>query len=228
MQVTPEYLATLTEFLNAKLNGTDAPPVASADPDETYAAAVPLAEQENITLLPPSDAQNQNAFAVTSEFAAANGLATLTELGEYSQDEPVSLGGPPECPERPFCQPGLEDVYGVQIAEFKPYDAGGPLTIQALKQGAVDVGLVFSSSGSDAANDLVVLEDDQGWQLSENILPAVHTPSVTPEIEAALNSVSEVLTTEELQEMNLAIDVDRQSPEDVARDFLLEKGLIEE
>ncbi len=55
---------------------------------------------------------------------------------------------PPECPERPFCQAGLEDTYGLVFDSFTALDAGGPLTKTALTTGEVSVGLVFSSDGS--------------------------------------------------------------------------------
>ncbi|GMA36748.1 hypothetical protein GCM10025876_29520 [Demequina litorisediminis] len=58
------------------------------------------------------------------------------------------LGGPPECPERPFCQPGLEDTYGIEVAEFRSLDAGGPLTKNAITTGEIALGLVFSSDGA--------------------------------------------------------------------------------
>ena len=226
VQLTPEYLGSLTEFLNKKINGPDAEQIASGDVDATFAAAQPLAEQENITLLTPSPAQDQNAFAVTADFAQENGLQTLTQLGEYSQGSPVSLGGPPECPERPFCQPGLEETYGVDVASFLPLDAGGPLTIQAMNQGKIEVGLVFSSSGSVASNGLVVLEDDKGLQTAENITPAMYTPAVTDTITEVLNKVSAALTTAELQQLNEAVDVDRKDPATVAKEFLESKGLL--
>lgn len=226
VQLTPEYLGSLTEYLNKAVNGPDAPQVASGDVQASFAAAKELAGPKGITLLEPSAAQDQNAFAVTNEFAAAHGLATLTDLGTYSQGTPINLGGPPECPERPFCQQGLEQVYGVQVAEFLPLDAGGPLTIQAVGQGKVDVGLVFSSSGAVSANDLVILDDDQGWQTAENILPALNTAAVTDTITEALNSVSAVLTTDELQALNAQVEIDRMDPQDVATQFLQDKGLL--
>ena len=58
------------------------------------------------------------------------------------------LGGPAECPDRPFCQPGLEETYGLNFEEFRELDAGGPLTKTALQQGEVSIGLVFSSDGA--------------------------------------------------------------------------------
>ena len=226
VQLTPEYLGSLTEFLNKEANGADAPQVATGDAQQTFAEAQKLAEPEDLTLLEPSAAQDQNAFAVTQAIADANGLTTLTELGTYSQQSPITLGGPPECPKRPFCEPGLEDTYDVQVASFVPLDAGGPLTIQALKQDKVNVGLVFSSSGSVSANDLVVLEDDKGLQTAENILPALYTPAVNDTVTAALDSVSQALTTDELQQMNADVEIDRQSPQNVAEQWLTQEGLL--
>ncbi len=226
VQLTPEYLGSLTEFLNKEVNGPDAAQVASGDADATFTEAQKLAEQQGLTLLTPSPAQDQNSFAVTSDFASQNNLTTLTQLGEYSQASPITLGGPPECPKRPFCQPGLEETYNVKVGSFVPLDAGGPLTIQALKQGKVNVGLVFSSSGSVSANDLVVLEDDKGLQTAENILPALNTEAVTDTITAALDPVSAALTTDELQQLNAQVEIDRESPETVATNWLTEKGLL--
>lgn len=226
VQVTPEYLGSFTEFLNKKANGPDAPQVATGDVDTTFAAASDLAAAENITLLQPSQAQDQNAFAVTADFARTNNLTTLSELAALSQGSPVSLGGPPECPERPFCQVGLEDVYGMSIDSFLPLDAGGPLTIGAIVQGKVQLGLVFSSSGSVTANDLVVLKDDKNLQTAENILPAVFTPALNDQVRQALDSVSAVLTTDALQELNSKVDIDRMDPADVATGFLTDNGLL--
>lgn len=226
VQVTPEYLGSFTEFVNRRINGPDAPQAATGDADQTYQVAQGLATQLNITLLPPSPAQDQNAFAVTGSFAREHDLRTLSDLAAYSQANPVNLGAPPECPQRQFCLPGLEQAYGMNIAEFVPLDAGGPLTIQALKQGRVDVGLVFSSSGSVAGNDLVVLEDDKQLQTAENILPAVYSPAAEPGVVEALNEVSAALTTEQLQQMNSAVEIYRDNPRLVAQDFLREQGIL--
>lgn len=226
VQLTPEYLGSLTEYLNKAVNGPGAAQVASGDVQASFAAAKGLAAPKNITLLEPSAAQDQNAFAVTKAFAAAKGLKTLADLGAYSKGTSITLGGPPECPQRPFCQPGLEKVYGVRVKKFVPLDAGGPLTIQAVNQGKVDVGLVFSSSGAVTANDLVILADNKGWQTAENILPALNTAAVTETITKALDSVSAVLTTDALQALNAQVEIDRKDPQAVATQFLQDKGLL--
>jgi osmoprotectant transport system substrate-binding protein len=146
LTVFPEYAGTFTEYLNKNKNGPDAEAVASGDLDETVEALRPLAEEVGLTVLEPSEAADQNAFAVTREFAQENDLRTLSDLADYEGE--LVLGGPPECPERPFCQPGLEKTYGIEFDDFVSLDAGGPLTKTALKQGQIQVGLVFSSDGS--------------------------------------------------------------------------------
>ena len=225
VQVVPEYLSTFSAFINAKVNGPDAVSVANNSTERTLDATQTLANPLGISLLEPSPAQDVNAFAVTAEFAKANNLATLSDLARWSRKNALRLGGPPECPKRPFCQPGLESAYGMKIAEFVPLDAGGPLTKTAINQGSVDVGLVFSSDGSVADLGFVVLEDDATLQNVDNVVPAVLTTAATPDVVAALNSLSAVLTTEDLVRMNKAVDIDRALAADVAAEFLAGKGL---
>jgi len=135
------------------------------------------------------------------------------------------LGGPPECPDRPFCIPGLEETYGIEFQEFKPLDVGGPLTVQALENGQIDIGLLFSTSSAIAANDWVLLEDDQNLQTAENITPVVNVESNDSTIESLLNSVSAALTTENITELNGQVEIDKESPADVAEAFLEEQGI---
>ena len=146
IQVFPEYLSTLTEFLE----GDEANQVASGDVEATLEALQPLAEENGLVVGEPSEAADQNAFAVTKEFADSLGVSTLSELGEACGSGLI-LGGPTECPDRPFCQPGLEETYGLQFDSFRELDAGGPLTKTALQQGEISIGLVFSSDGALAA-----------------------------------------------------------------------------
>ncbi|MGK5169624.1 glycine betaine ABC transporter substrate-binding protein [Geodermatophilus sp. CPCC 205761] len=148
IQVFPEYLSTATEFLNRQVNGPDAEPVASGDVQATVSALQPLAEQVGLVFGQPSEAADQNAFAVTQALADELGVSTLSELADACGDGSLVLGGPAECPDRPFCQSGLEETYGLQFAEFSALDAGGPLTKAALQQGEVSIGLVFSSDGA--------------------------------------------------------------------------------
>jgi osmoprotectant transport system substrate-binding protein len=148
IQVFPEYAATLTEFLNQKANGASASPKASGDIDATMTALKELGAKYNLSFGKPSAAADQNAFAVTKAFADKNGVKTLSEFAAKCSGTASVLAGPAECPQRPFCQPGLKDKYGITFGEFKQTDVGGPQTKTALKTGTASLGLVFSSDGS--------------------------------------------------------------------------------
>jgi osmoprotectant transport system substrate-binding protein len=148
LQVVPEYAGTLTEFLNKKANGANAAPKASGDLAATVQALTQLGTAVGLKFGKPADAADQNTFAVTQEFADKYGVKTLSELATKCAGGVSALGGPPECPQRPFCQPGLESKYGLKFAAFTALDAGGPLSKTALKQGKVAITLVFSSDAA--------------------------------------------------------------------------------
>ena len=148
IQVFPEYLATVTDELDEMVNGPSDDGPATGDVQETLTALQPLAEQVGLVFGEPSEAADQNAFAVTQAFADELGVSTLSELADACGDGSLVLGGPTECPERPYCQPGLEETYGLQFDGFRELDTGGPLTKAALQQGEISIGLVFSSDGA--------------------------------------------------------------------------------
>ena len=147
LQVVPEYVGTLTEFINKAENGADAEPIASGDLDATVVGLTGLGDKVGLKFGDPAEADDRNTFAVTTAFADEYGVATLSELAEKCSSGLV-LGGPPECPDRPFCQPGLEETYGLTFDSFTSLDAGGPLSKTALKQGKVAISLVFSSDAA--------------------------------------------------------------------------------
>jgi osmoprotectant transport system substrate-binding protein len=167
-----------------------------SSPSQSAAASAPPASEA------PSAAPSQSAAAAVS--------TTLT------------LGGPPECPERPFCLLGLQETYGLEFKEFVPLDAGGPLTVEAVKGGQVQVGLLFTSDPAIAVNDFVLLEDDKQLQLADNIIPVVRKDALdaNPDIATLLNGITAKLTQEELTNLNKAVVVDTKPVGDVARDWI--------
>jgi osmoprotectant transport system substrate-binding protein len=217
IDIAPEYLSSLLLFL-------DPDAAASGVPEEVRSTLEPLLEERGEALLESSEANDTNAFVVTPETAEANDLTTVSDLAPVAGD--LTLGGPPECPERPFCIPGLRDVYGIEFGEFVPLDVGGPLTVEALENGDIDVGLLFSTSSVIGANGWVLLEDDMQLQNAENITPVVRTEVLNDEIEQLLNEVSATLTTENITELNGRVEIDEEDPADVAADHLSEEGLV--
>jgi osmoprotectant transport system substrate-binding protein len=223
IQLVPEYLGSFTTFLNSEENGADAPPAASSDFDATLSAAKELAEPRGLVVLPPAAGQNTNAFAVTEQFSSDAGITTLSELAAYDGD--IVLGGGPECPERPLCQPGLEETYGITFADFQSF-AEFSLIPKAVVDGDIQLGLVFSTDASIAANNLVVLEDDKNLQTVENITPVVNKDANSDDLAAALAPLVDALTTDALVELNNQVDNERETPANAAEAWLKDQGLI--
>jgi osmoprotectant transport system substrate-binding protein len=208
----PGYAATELEFLD-KAAG-----LATPDADETVSKLKDQLKAKNATALDPSDAIDQNAFAVTQATADKYSLKKLSDLKAVAGQ--LTLGGPPECPQRPFCAKGLETKYGITFKSFKALDPGGPLSVAALKNGDVQVALIFSSDGSIPANKFVVLEDDQHLQNADNIVPVIRTDKATDEVSGILNDVSKKLTTTDLSELNRKSAVDKEDAKALADQWL--------
>ncbi len=100
----PEYLGTYLVFAD---EGAEVP----SDPAEAAEQLRGVLEPSGVTVLEPAEAENRNVFVVTQETADEYGLSAVSDLATVS--DTLVLGGPPECPERPFCQIGLEEVYGL-------------------------------------------------------------------------------------------------------------------
>jgi len=148
IQVVPEYAATLAEFINGKANGASAAPKASSDLSATVTALKALGGPVNLSFGEAAQAADENAFAVTQEFSTKYGVKTLSDFAGKCSGKDSILGGPPECPKRPFCQVGLETKYKIQFGQFKSLDSAGPLTKQAISSGQISLGLVLSSDAA--------------------------------------------------------------------------------
>lgn len=218
IELVPEYAGSLLEFVTGGSASSNLGVVRGA-------LAVEL-DARGLVAFESARAQNRNAFAVSAELARAARVARLSDL---AGDEGLALGGPAECPRRPLCQPGLEETYGITFDSFVPLDSSGPLTAQALVRGLVDVGLMFTTSPEVLRSDLVLLEDDRHLQPAEHVTPVANAAAVErfgPRLEEAVNRVSASLTTAELRLMNLRVEVADLTPAEVARTWLVGRGLV--
>ena len=155
------------------------------------------------------------ALAVTA-CSSSGGSSTSSSSGGKG----LKMGGPAECPTRPFCEIGLKNTYGMKIQSFKTLDSGGPLTVAAIKDGTVDFGLMFTSDPTVGAQGLVLLADDKHLQNSDNVVPVVDTKFDKAPATTALNAVQAVLSQEALVGMNQAVQLQHQPPAAVASGFL--------
>ncbi|MBW5483354.1 ABC transporter substrate-binding protein [Streptomyces bambusae] len=228
IDVVPEYAATLAEFLNAKVNGPKAPqdrPVASGDVAATVAGLEKLAAPLGLKALPAGSAVDQNAFAVSREFAGKNKLKSLSDLGASGLKVKIAAGD--ECTVRPFCAPGLKARYGIDVSGIDPKGVGTPQAKQAVKDGVDQLVLTTTTDATLDTYGLVLLEDDKKLQNADNVLPVVNAKDAgSPEVAAALDRLTKVLTTADLVDLNRKVDAERAKPADVAKAYLESKGLL--
>ncbi|WP_240800770.1 ABC transporter substrate-binding protein [Streptomyces sp. ICN441] len=227
IDVVPEYAATFADWLNAKTHGHGAPPVGSPDLGATLHALRSLAEPRGLKVLDPGRAVDQNAFAVTEEFARAHNLRTLSDLGRSGI--PVRLAAGDECVRRPYCAPGLEKTYGIRISGIDPKGVGTTQAKQAVRSGRDQMVLTTTTDATLDDFGLVLLEDDKHLQNADHIVPVVNRARAGgTRVTEALGRLNTVLTTEDLARLNEQVDSRRRLPEDVARQYLRSKGLLPE
>jgi len=178
IQLVPEYAGSALEFIGlGRLSAT-------SNVGETNMALKELVAGQGLVVGRPAAAQDANAIVVTAASAARYRLRSIADLVVVAP-RPV-FGAPPECPGRAYCLPGLKRVYGLQFKEFVPLDAGGPLTLQALEAGNIDVALLFSADPGIPARHLMVLADDRGLQPAENVNPLLRRDVVALYAHASL------------------------------------------
>jgi osmoprotectant transport system substrate-binding protein len=210
VDVVPEYAGSAIGFL-----GGSAP----ERPRAANAALRGLLAARGIETLPPSPAQSRNALVVTTATAVELGLESIADLRTVAPE--MTLGGPPDCPQRDTCVRGFASAYDVRFGEFLPLDFGGPITAEAVRRGTVDVGVLFTSDGSLATHDLVLLRDDRRLQPPENITPLVARSLADREdgVVEVLDRVSQQLTTADLRALNAEVSTG-SSPHAVALEWL--------
>ena len=214
-----EYQGTISRWL-----GFDSA-TAAVSPRATHWRLQGLLAERGLRALDFAAAENKNEVVVTEETAREYDLRTVSDLMPVARE--LVFAGPPECPVRPLCLEGLESVYGLRFELFQPLDAGGPLTVSALKGGEVDVALMFTTDAAISENRLVVLEDDRRLQPAENIVPVVNDATILRHGTAlvdAVNAVSERLSPQALTGLNRRIAAGT-SPQDAAHAWLDAQGL---
>lgn len=203
------------------------------DPLKQWEAVREEDRGNGVTWLPQSTLNNTYALAISKKNNAKYKLRTLSDVAALSKKDP---GAVTICVENEFASrddglPGMEKAYGMSIptANIQKMDAGIIYT-QVSKSDSCLLGEVFTTDGRIKAMDLDVLEDNKHFFPNYNAAPVIHTATFEkyPEIADLLDPLSEKLTTEVAQVLNAKVDVDGEDPHEVAQDWLVEEGLIEE
>jgi osmoprotectant transport system substrate-binding protein len=214
----PEYLGVaLTVAARQKDAGNSAA--------ETYRLAKDFYAQRGQALSEQTPFENVDAIATTQFFAQRRGLVSLTDLRELPS---FTLGARPEFAERVQGLKGLQELYGLTNAEFKPIAIGAQY--RALDAGDVEAANVFTTDGQLASGNYKLLEDSKrlfGFQHVALVIDEDKLERLGDErFMRIINAVNGRLTTSAMIEMNRAVDVDNQDEALVAERFLTEVGLL--
>ncbi len=220
VDVVPEYLGT------ALASVEPAAEVAGGDRESLHRRLADALAGRGAQLLDAAEAQNQNGFAVSRATAERHRLSTISDLVPVAGG--LTLGGPPECPQRRYCLQGWEQVYGLHFARFVAL-ATEQQRVSALADEVVDVAVMFTTDGRLASGDLVLLRDDRSVQPLDNVVPVVSSQYIErhgPRLVEALNRVSSHLTSNGLVFLNWRVDVAGNDMATEARGWLERQTLV--
>lgn len=203
--------------------------------EEAYATVKKLDAKLGLIWLNPAPMNNTYAFAMQRKRAEAGHIETMSQLvakiEEVRKNDPDNnwmLGLDLEFAGRSDGLKPLQKAYNMPLdrPQIRQMDPG--LVYNAIRDGFVDAGLIYTTDGRVKGFELKVLKDDKGFFPSYAVTPVVTQAALDshPGLADALNTLSPYITDEAITEMNKRVDVDHQSPQVVASDFLKSKGLL--
>ncbi|UGS36655.1 glycine betaine ABC transporter substrate-binding protein [Capillimicrobium parvum] len=216
----PEYTGTaLLSFFNVPTDKLPKDPAAAFDQVKADFA------KDGIAALPPTPFTSSNEVALTQEKAKALGVTNISDLKGKAQN--LTLYGTPECRQRLDCLLGLEKVYGLKFKKFVPVDPA--LRHEVLEKGQADVSIVFTTDPQNKRDNLVLLKDDKGMFPPYNstfLVKQSFLDQAGPDLQKTVELVNKDLTAANMQELNARVDLDKKTPEEVAKEYLQESGYV--
>lgn len=204
-------------------------------PQESYDTVKRLDAKLGLVWLKSADMNNTYAFAMQRERAEKEGITTLSQMVErmdyLREHDPKNnwlLGLDLEFAGRSDGMKPLQQTYNMHLdrPQIRQMDPG--LVYNAIRDGFVDAGLIYTTDGRVKGFDLKVLEDDKGFFPSYAVTPVVRKPilDANPGLDDALNTLSGLLNNDVISTLNAKVDIDHESPQKVAREFLQQHKLL--
>ncbi|HEM4247360.1 ABC transporter permease/substrate-binding protein [Streptococcus suis] len=219
IDIYPEYTGTITSTLLK-----NSPMDLSTNPEEVYTyAKEAILEQDGLMYLAPMAFQNTYALAVTEDYAQKNGIEKISDLAKVQQT--AVAGFSLEFNDREDGNIGLKNLYNLQL-NVKTMEPA--LRYEAIKNGDVQIVEAFSTDSKVVTYKLKILEDDKQLFPPYQAAPLLtkETLEKYPELEQVLGVLAGNISTEEMTQMNYAVDVEGKSAEQVAREYLEQEGLL--
>ena len=216
----PEYTGTaLTSFF--KMKASDVP----KDEQKAYELAKADFAKSNLDALPPTPFTDSNGVGMLKSEAQKLGITKISDLKDKASQ--LTFSGTPECPQRPDCLLGLEQVYGLKFKKVTAVDPS--LRYAVLNEKKADVSIVFTTDGQLAQGKVLLLQDDKHMFPPYNVTLVFKKSALDklgPDARKTIELVQKGLTTEAMQELNSRVDIDKQTPAQVAKAYLTESGYI--
>ncbi|MEV4012179.1 ABC transporter substrate-binding protein [Nonomuraea angiospora] len=209
LTIVPEYNGNLLAFVDLKNT--------AATTDEVNAALKEKLPAE-LEVLDSSPAEDKDSLSISKDTQTKQSLNSMEDLAKVSKT--FVVGGPPEFKKR--WEARFKEVYGIEFKQWKPT---GPTTADAIKDGTIQVGNVFTTDPKMTANNLVPLQDPKNIFPAQNVTPLLNKAAATDTIKTTLNAVSAKLTTQSLLDMMQKISVNKDEPGTVAKEWLTSNGL---
>ena len=204
-----DYQGTLLQYLGGSATGDSA---------ETYKLLKETLKGTGIVVSKAAPAVDVNGFYVLKATAKKYKLKTVSNLAKVASK--LTFGGPPECETRDLCLGAKsKELYNLDFSDVKKLDPGGPITVDALTGGDIDVALLFTGS-SVIPKNAVLLRDDKGLQPADNPIFLMRKDVATPAALKVVNAVSAKMTTAAYNKMSLDISDKKEDPADAAAAFL--------
>ena len=217
VDVVPDYTGNLLLHVDKEATEESADDIAGALPDKL---------PDGLAVAEASKAENKDAMVVTKATAEKYQLKSIEDLAKVCSE--IVVGAPATFAERAYGLPGLKENYNCEPKKLEPFsDGGGPVTLKALLEDQVQVADIYTTTPSIADNDLVVLEDPKNNFIAQQVIPLYNEAKMTDKAKEALNSVSRILTTEDLINLNRAVSGDqKQGAKEAAEAWLKDKGIV--
>jgi osmoprotectant transport system substrate-binding protein len=210
LTVLPEYIGSLLAFVDK---------TTTVKSKEDIVAGLKEKLPAELEVLEPAAAEDNNSLTVTDETATSGGLTTIEDLVKVAKG--YTVGGPPEFQSRQ--EKNFKDTYGL---EFKEWKKTGDATADAIKDGTVQVGNVFTTDPKIVLNDLVSLQDNKNAFAADNVAPLVNKAGANDTVKTTLNAVSAKLDTPGLLALMKRVAIDKDDAATVAKDWLTQNGLL--
>lgn len=224
-QLTSGQIDAYPEYLGVAVTVVAGEADAGSSAAETYRLATDYYAQRGQALSEQTPFENVDAIATTQVFAQQQRLTSLPDLRRLPS---FTLGARPEFADRVQGLAGLQHVYGLTNAEFKPIELGAQY--QSLDQGDIDTANVFTTDGQLAGGNYRLLEDPQRLFGFQHVALVIDQDTLErlggDRFMTVINAVNRQLTTSAMIEMNRDVDLEGQDEALVAERFLTGVGLL--